>query len=287
MKAGIAVLVVIVGSAGLFAPPHVARAQEILLEGPLAGAPAVRRMVLYREGRFFVTPTVTFTILDTYRRHVLFGVKAEYNIFDWLSVGIHATGGFGWRTGIADQVNELGEDQVPGLNYDLNFPLRGELDKQLGQLQSLNAIEARLIPLRGKFSLFGKLFLAMDVYANLGLGIAVVKERGETDCSEETLGDSHEGPTCPLNRYLPMKSRAAFGPSFGAGVGVYFTEWIGLNLEYRSTPFTWNQSGTDEFGRSEVHLDRKIDEKDRRLAWNHMVTLGCTVILPVTARRTD
>jgi len=276
------VLLVVLASLGFSAAPPTARAQEIQLEGPLAGAPAVRRMVLYREGRFFLTPTVTFTILDTYRRHMLFGAKAEYNILDWLSAGIYFGGGFGWRTGIADQINDLGIDDVPGQNYDLNFPRRGQVDQQLGQLQWLGAVEGRVIPLRGKFSLFGKLFLAMDVYVNLGVGIAGVKERGVTDCSAQM-----PGPSCPDDTYLPMETRVAVGPSFGGGVTVYFNDWIGLNLEYRSTPFTWNQSGTDEYGESEVVLDRRIDENDRFLAWNQMMTIGCTFVFPFTAERTN
>lgn len=278
------VLLVVLASLGLSAAPRAARAQEIQLEGPLAGAPAVRRMVLYREGRFFLTPTVTFTILDTYRRHILFGAKAEYNILDWLSAGIYFGGGFGWRTGIADQINDLGVDDVPGLDYDLNFPLRGSVDKQLGQLQWLGAVEGRVIPLRGKFSLFGKLFLAMDVYVNLGVGIAGVKERGVTDCSG---GPTPSGGSCPTDEYLPMETRVAVGPTFGGGVTVYFNDWIGLNFEYRSTPFTWNQSGTDEYGESEVVLDRRIDDNDRFLAWNQMMTIGCTFIFPFTAERTN
>lgn len=124
------VLLVVLASLGLSAVPMAARAQEIQLEGPLAGAPAVRRLVLYREGRFFLTPTISFTILDTYRRHMLFGAKAEYNILDWLSAGIYFGGGFGWRTSIGDQINDLGVDDVPNQPYDLNFPRRGQVDQQ-------------------------------------------------------------------------------------------------------------------------------------------------------------
>ena len=278
------ILLVVLASLGLSAAPTPARAQEILLEGPLAGAPAVRRLTLYREGRFFVTPSISFTILDTYRRHMLFGAKAEYNIFDWLSAGIYFGGGFGWRTGIADQISDLGVDDVPNQNYDLNFPLRDNngLDKQLGQLQWLGVVEGRIIPLRGKFSLFGKAFLGVDVYINIGVGIAGVKERGDTDCS----GGANPA-TCPDDAYLPMQTRVAVGPSFGGGVTVYFNDWIALNLEYRSTPFTWNQSGTDEYGTSEVILDQKIDENDRYLAWNQMMTIGCTFAFPLTAERTE
>ena len=45
-----------------------ASAQEIQLTGPLAGAPAVRHMRHYREGRFEIAPTASFSLLDEYRR---------------------------------------------------------------------------------------------------------------------------------------------------------------------------------------------------------------------------
>jgi outer membrane beta-barrel protein len=280
-------LMVVLASVGLAFAPAPARAQEILLEGPLAGAPAVRRLVLFREGRFFVTPTIGFTILDTYRRHMMFGAKAEYNIFDWLSAGVYGGGGFGWRTSIGDQINERGVDNVPNQDYDLNFPLRGAVDQQLGQMQWMVAAEARVIPLRGKFSLFGKLFLAVDVYVNLGVGIVGVKERGDTDCSVTDPLTGARANCPPEDQYSPMATRIAVGPTFGGGVTIYFNDWIGLNLEYRSTPFTWNQSGTDEYGTSEVDLDQKIDENDRFLYWNQMMFIGCTFAFPLTAERTE
>ena len=278
-------LLVVLASLALAAAPRRAAAQEILLEGPLAGAPAVRHLQLLREGRFFVTPQISFTILDTFRRHILFGAKLEYNIFDWLAAGVYGGGGFGFRTGIADQINDIGVDDVPNQDYDLNFPQRGQLDQQLGQLQWMVTAEARLIPLRGKMSFFGKLFVAVDVYINLGVGIAGLKERGATDCSIDEATSTR--PNCPgENTYLAMQSRVAVGPTFGGGVTVYFNDWVGLNLEYRSTPFTWNQSGTDEFGSSEVELDQKIDGNDQFLYWNQMMTIGCTFAFPLTAERT-
>ncbi|MBI5486752.1 MAG: outer membrane beta-barrel domain-containing protein [Deltaproteobacteria bacterium] len=285
MKATKILLLVVLASLGLAIAPRGAAAQEIQLEGPLAGAPAVRHLVLLREGRFFVTPQISFTILDTFRRHMMFGLKAEYNIFDWLSAGVYGGGGFGWRTGIADQINDRGVDDVPNQDYDLNFPLRGELDKQLGQMQWMVAAEARVIPLRGKMSFFGKLFVAVDVYLNLGVGIVGVKERGNTDCSIQPGTGTRD--FCPAeDTYNAMQTRVAVGPTFGGGVTVYFNDWIGLNLEYRSTPFTWNQSGTDEFGASEVELDQKINADDQFLYWNQMMTIGCTFAFPLTPERT-
>ena len=52
-----------------------AEAQEILLTGPLAGAPAVRKLRLYREKRIEVAPAASFTLLDEYQREILFGAR--------------------------------------------------------------------------------------------------------------------------------------------------------------------------------------------------------------------
>src|ERR1700733_15004442 len=64
-----------------------AAAQEILITGPLAGAPAVRKERLYRKGRVELAPTVSFTLLDEYRRTIFLGGRLQYNITEWLSIG--------------------------------------------------------------------------------------------------------------------------------------------------------------------------------------------------------
>ena len=63
-----ATLAVAAFSASYFGLESSAEAQEIQLTGPLAGAPAVRKLRLHREGRFEVTPNVSFTLLDEYNR---------------------------------------------------------------------------------------------------------------------------------------------------------------------------------------------------------------------------
>ena len=52
-----------------------ADAQEILLTGPLAGAPAVRKLRLYRQGRFEIAPSITFSLLDEYQRTIFLGAR--------------------------------------------------------------------------------------------------------------------------------------------------------------------------------------------------------------------
>src|ERR1700733_15171063 len=65
-----------------------AAAQEILITGPLAGAPAVRKERLYRQGALEIAPTMSFTLLDEYRRTIFVGGRLQYNITEWLSIGV-------------------------------------------------------------------------------------------------------------------------------------------------------------------------------------------------------
>src|SRR5262245_25331071 len=58
---------------GMLVSERNASAQEIQLTGPLKGAPAVRHLRLYREGRIEFAPSVTFTLLDEYRRTMFVG----------------------------------------------------------------------------------------------------------------------------------------------------------------------------------------------------------------------
>ena len=77
----------------LTAMPTTASAQEIQLTGPLAGAPSVRKLRLYRQGRFEIAPGIGQTLLDEYNRTTFVTLRLQYNVFDWLGVGVY--GGFG------------------------------------------------------------------------------------------------------------------------------------------------------------------------------------------------
>src|SRR5579859_3504472 len=68
--------------------PETARAQEIQLTGPLKGAPAVRHLRLYRQGRLELAPAVSFTLLDQYQRTVFAGARLNYNFTEWLALGV-------------------------------------------------------------------------------------------------------------------------------------------------------------------------------------------------------
>src|SRR5262245_12826157 len=68
-----------------------ARAQEVQVTGPLAGAPAVHHMRLYRKGRLQIAPTFSITLQDEFSRALLLGGQLKYHFLDWLGIG-------GWGT---------------------------------------------------------------------------------------------------------------------------------------------------------------------------------------------
>src|SRR6478609_9455872 len=70
-----------------------ASAQEVELTGPLAGAPAVRELRLYRKGRVELAPQVAFTLLDQYQRTMFAGLRLNYHFADWIGIG--AWGAYG------------------------------------------------------------------------------------------------------------------------------------------------------------------------------------------------
>ncbi len=77
-----------VAAACVLSTAGAADAQELQLTGPLKGAPAVRGMRMYREGRFELAPTFSSSLLDEYRRSFLIGARLNYNIKDWIGVGV-------------------------------------------------------------------------------------------------------------------------------------------------------------------------------------------------------
>jgi hypothetical protein len=94
-----------------------ARAQEIQLTGPLAGPQGRKSVIgmrLYREGRFEIAPSFGFTLVDEYSKAFLVGGKAQYNILDWLGVGVYAAAGITATTDLTDQTNLVAPRNIPG-----------------------------------------------------------------------------------------------------------------------------------------------------------------------------
>jgi len=271
----------------VLAAASTAQAQEIMLEGPLAGAPACRECVLYRQGRFTLTPSFYFTLLDDYRRHIFVGARLTYNITEWIGVSI--AGGYGgfWGdlldTGLADEVATKAPNGIDSnrTNYPFAADSQGAQDAErlttelLGRFLGFVSAELVFTPLRGKFGLFSRLFLDVDLYIFAGYALPFVEERADVDCRTQDFienrgyaggrtpsgwpeGNEVNADTCPWVGSSPAATvghvpradpRLAVGAgTYGIGVSIYFNNWAALNLEYRVMPFRWNHTGTDERG---------------------------------------
>jgi hypothetical protein len=265
-----------------------AQAQEIFLTGPLAGAPAVRKLRLYREGRFELAPNATFTLLDEYQRTILLGLRINYNFTDWLALGVW--GGYGGLlqipTDLSDRIQDVNEQRQalePGVPSADSQSLERRLTatnigpdftEQLGSLDWVAAPQITAVPFRGKIALFQSIYFDTDLYFFVGPAFIGLKERGEceTDCNTP---DTFE-----------LASRVAIAPTFGLGLTFYVNKWNALGFEYRALPFAWNRGGFDVAGRgeNEEFPDGAITGADQTFRFNQMLTVSWNFYLPTQYR---
>jgi hypothetical protein len=254
----------------LLALPERAEAQEILLTGPLAGAPAVRKLRLYREGRFEFAPAVTFTLLDEYQRTILLGARLQYNFTDWLGIG--AWGAYGGLLQLPTALTEHIQDenvirrQRPDTDLERRLTalnLGPDFKDQLGGIEWVVSPQITAVPFRGKLALFQSIYLDTDLYFFGGPAFIGLEERGncETACGN-LVGD------------FPRATRTAIAPTFGLGFTFYMAKWAGLGFEWRGLPFAWNTGGFDTAGGG----------KDQEFPDNKILTVSFNIYLPTQYR---
>jgi len=266
---------VLAAALALFAFTERAEAQQILLTGPLAGAPAVRKLRYHRKGRLEVAPAVSFSLLDEYQRTILAGARLNYNFTDWLAFG--AWGAFGAAhipTHLSEQVQDVNagrRKQDPNsLSLDRQLTAGNvgpDFTKQLGSMDWVVAPQLTAVPFRGKLALFQSIYLDTDLYFFGGPAFVGLKER--QNCN-----------SCVNN--FAMASRTAIAPTFGLGFDFYINKWAALGFEWRGLPFSWNTGGFDTAGggKDKKFPDGKITNDDRQFAFNQLLTVSFNVYLP-------
>jgi outer membrane beta-barrel protein len=265
---------------GVAAAPKTANAQEIQITGPLAGAPAVRKLRLYREGRVEFALGPGFTLLDEYKRTIFVSGRLQYNVFDWLGIGVF--GGFGaasLNTDLTDKVEANAPRNDP--RSAVNIPKKGTFADQTGQMQWMAVPQVTFSPFRGKLALFQKLFVDTDLYLHGGVAFVGVKERA--DCG------SAGQPACSDAKSFTEASRVAIAPSFGLGLSLYPTGFVGINIEYRAYPFSYNRGGFDSRGTGPdaSFPDTKINSEDQTFKFNQMIFLAATFHIPTVPKLSD
>jgi outer membrane beta-barrel protein len=257
-----------------------AQAQEIQLTGPLKGAPAVRQLRLYREGRFVIAPTVSFTLLDEYRRTILFGARLEYNITDWFAVGVWGGyGGVSLTTDLSDQIDKIAPRDAltaTNVNHTGSIPPFGSASfaDQTAKLQYVAAPQVTFTPFRGKLAIFNKIFVDADFYIAGGVGFVGIQER-------QSCGGNNQ-LSCSNPNSFSLASQTKVAPTFGVGFTFYPGNIWSLGVEYRALPFSWNRSGFDTRGTGPGgnFPDGKVDGDDDTFRFNQMVTVSIGIYIP-------
>jgi outer membrane beta-barrel protein len=225
---------------------------------PLEGQPAIRHRVELRTLRFEVTPFVGFTMLQDFNNTVFGGVKLQYHLNDWFSIGGLFGGGAAIGTGLKDQIlttlPDMGSASVPSKTC---------AEAAMNKIVWYAAGQGEFTPFAGKFSLFSKSFFNYDFYVDGGVGfIGLQNDSGKLSGCGDQFG-KNDG----------MK----IGPSGAVGVHMFFNKFIALNLEYRGIVAKDNSAGRDTNG------DKVLNDDDQKLGLKSFVTLGVAFFLPTTA----
>ncbi len=281
--------------------PRPAAAQEIQVTGPLAGAPAVRRLRQHRKGRVELAPNASFTLLDEYQRTILLGARLNYNLADWFAIGVWgAHGTIKTTTSLSDQIQDVNDVRFSNdravnpaagtgpneTDRRLTAPNVGQdLKKQLGAINWVIAPQVTFVPFRGKLSLFEKIFVDTDVYFFVGPAFVGLSERencgpGSVDCAARAVDPTTGALGVSLTK--GTESRVAVAPTGGVGISLYTGPFTSVGLEYRALPFAWNTGGFNTRGGppGEDFPDNKVDDKDRQFKFNQMITLSVSFYLP-------
>ncbi len=272
-----------------------AQAQEILLTGPMAGAPAVRKQRLYREGRFEIAPSATFTLLDEYKRQILVGARLNYNITDWLAIGVW--GGFSpdplkLDTALSEEIQGVNEerqaqtqaDGEPSQEHRLTSVNIGQdYTAQLGTIDWIASPQITLVPFRGKIAIFQSIYVDTDFYIFGGPAFVGLNERAE--CARGACGPQPPNantPATPGSEPFPMTSDMAIAPSFGLGFQFYMSRWAALGVEWRGVPFARNVGGFDNRGEGPdgEFPDLQVNGDDQEVRFNQMISISFGVSLP-------
>jgi hypothetical protein len=286
-----------VAACAVLAAGSAAEAQEIQLTGPLAGAPAVRRLRLHRNKRFEVSPGVSFTLLDEYQRTIMPGLKLTFHPTDWLGLGVWGGFGFQYTAGLSDEIQTKAIDSrrctanpaakacrltAVNLTRQTGDQTGQFVDDQLAKMQWVVAPQITAIPFRGKLALFAQLFVDTDV--NIFLGPAIVGLQERAPCGF----DDDKKALTPCSQSFALESRITVAPTFGLGLNFYPVPvpWLGFGAEWRGLPFSWNTAGFDNHGGGpdEAFPDTAVNSADREFRFNSMITVHVSIAFPTAIK---
>jgi hypothetical protein len=265
-----------------------AEAQELQLTGPLKGAPAVRHLRLYRQGRFEIAPSVSFSFLDEYRRTILVGARLNYNITDWFAIGVWgAAGVISTSTDLSDKIDVTSpRDPLTAINVAHSGNPSGQaagqpkasFEDQTAKISYVVAPQVTFTPFRGKLAIFNKIFVDTDLYLAGGVAFVGIQERA--DC-----GGQGQIPCANPNSFS-LTSLTKIAPTFGLGLTFYPSNFVSFGVEYRGLPFAWNRAGFDSRGAGPNgnFPDQQVNSDDETFKFNQLVTVDIGFSFPTVPK---
>jgi hypothetical protein len=262
-----------------------ASAQDVHVSGPLAGAPAVKKLRLWRDMRLHVEPFFAFTIGDEYSRSLIVGGELRFHFLDWFGIG-----GWGGYSVAKLDTNLAKEVQSKGVTTNANrldLPSREGFPDQTGRINWWSGVELHFVPFRGKLAMFQKVFFDADLDFFVGAAFVGVEERADAvgrpspgDVAFCEIAGNPMDAGC-LESQTARSKRTAIAPSFGVAFSAFFQDFLGVSFRWRGIPFKYNTGGTDN------NNDGVIDSNDRLKQFNNMFTVGLIFVLPPKTKTTD
>lgn len=228
---------------------------------PLEGQPAIRHRHEVRAGRFELGPSFAFSFDRSLRQAITFGLKLEYHINDWLSLGADFGYGVSYDTGLTKEIEKQCDGTCPGPASNPNSdsddqPWSAHTDR-FSNIQFAGDVRGVWTPMSGKIGIFSKLFVAYDFYVFAGVGMAMLAnnyDAGGSDADKVSEG-------------------FRVGPAFGFGLHLFFTKWFSIGAEIKDIAFMDNEPGGDQTrGVSETELaagGTKLVDGDDQQFFNH------------------
>lgn len=253
----------------------------------LAKDAAVRHRRLLVKNRFELTPLFESTISADFRHIIGGGLKLEYHFSDMLSFGVVGVASTSINTSLVDKISSTLEKTA---DPNTREPSQTEFLDHLNSMPFHGAAYLSLTPWYGKLAAFSQAYVAFDFYFQAGVAFAQL----QSDCPTSVCTDGAPGknrpnpadPTMPLppdnnpNNDPPLNDGTRIGLYLGAGIHVFLSDFIALDLTVRDYGFSDNPSGAD------YDANLYVDNKDSRFIHHLFFGLGVSIMLPTTVKRT-
>jgi outer membrane beta-barrel protein len=283
-----------VASGGFAASERSASAQEIVLTGPLKGAPPTIHLRQYRENRLEIAPLIAFTLLDEYQHSYLFGGRINYYFTDWIAIGVWGGGAVNANTDLTSQIDNIApRNSFTATNVAPCVPSGGQAKSAAscpgGNSPSFSDQTAKMtfavipqvtaVPFRGKLALFQALFVDTEAYLFAGLGAVGFNER--VNCGDQTVAGQK---SCTDVASFATGGTVKFTVAAGLGLTFFINDIVNIGVEYRALIYPAdgvNHGGFDSrgLGPNQNFPDGKINGNDATSHLNHIIGLSVGVML--------